>query len=200
MSYPVIKPFLRGFYLTLNSWRESRDRYGWKIPDKAYTLFLQLDRRSEDRDDSTDMDVASTEDDAAAPTHVKAQSLMKEHIAVLMEMFSPKDPVLRLVRGSVILEALYIFGDASGLGFGSSWLSGSDIRYRFGVWGSEAKTSTASNYRELRNLVETLERSGLNGELKGKEIFLFTDNSTAESIAAKGSSVLPLLFELITRL
>ena len=107
---------------------------------------------------------------------------------------------MRLVRGSVILEALYIFGDASGLGFGSSWLSGSDIRYRFGVWGSEAKSSTASNYREIRNLVETLERSGLNGELKGKEIFLFTDNSTAESIAAKGSSVLPLLFELITRL
>ena len=146
------------------------------------------------------MEVASREDDTSAPTLVKAQFLMKEHIAVLMDMFSPKDPVLRLVRGSAILEALYIFGDASGLGFGSSWLSGSDIRYRFGVWGSKAETSTTSNYRELRNLVETLERSGLNGELKGKEIFLFTDNSTAESIAAKGSSVSPLLFELITRL
>ena len=76
------------------------------------------------------MDVASSEDDTSAPTRVKAQFLLKEHIAVLMEMFSPKDPVLRFVRGSAILEALYIFGDASGLGFGSSWLSGSDIRYR----------------------------------------------------------------------
>ena len=167
MSYPVIKPFLRGFYLTLNSWRDGRDRYGWKIPDKAYKLFLQLGRRSGDRrdDETSYMDVASTEDDAAAPTHVKAQPLMKEHMAILVEMFSSKEPVLRLVRGSAILEALYIFGDASWLGFGSSWLSGSDIKYRFGVWGSEAKTSTTSNYRELRNLVETLERSGLNGEL-----------------------------------
>ena len=145
------------------------------------------------------MDVAPSGEDSAAPVQVKAQPLMKEHISILVEMFSPQDPVLRLVRGSAIIEALYIFGDASGLGFGSSWLSGTDVRYRFGVWGGDSKTSTTSNYRELRNLVETLERSGLNGELKGKEIFLFTDNSTAESIAAKGSSTSPLLFDLITR-
>ena len=48
--------------------------------------------------------------------------------------------------------------------------------------------------------METLERSGVDGELKGKEIFVFTDNLTAESIAAKGSSTSPLLFELVTRL
>ena len=200
MSYPIIKPFLRGFYLTLNSWREGRDKAGWKISEKAYNLFLQLGRRSEESEDSMDMDVASSEEDALAPTHVRAKPLMREHIGILVEMFSATDPVLRLVRGSAILEALYIFGDASGLGFGSSWLSGRHIRYRFGVWGGDSKTSTTSNYRELHNLVETLERSGLDGELKGKEIFLFTDNSTAESIAAKGSSTSPLLFELVTRL
>ena len=48
--------------------------------------------------------------------------------------------------------------------------------------------------------METLERSGLDGELRDKEIFVFTDNSTAESIAAKGSSTSPLLYELVTRL
>ena len=201
MSYPIIKPFLRGFYLSLNSWREGRDRYGWKLSDKAYKIFLQLGRRCEGSDEQMlDMDVASTEEDAAAPHHVRAQPLMKEHIPIIVEMFLPKDPVLRLVRGSAILEALYIFGDASGLGFGSSWLSGAEVKYRFGIWGGNSKTSTSSNYRELRNLVETLERSGLDGELTGKEIFLFTDNSTAKSIAAKGSSTSPLLFELITRL
>ena len=118
---------------------------------------------------------------------------MKEHITILLERFSSKDPILRLVRGSSILEALYIYGDASGLGFGSSWLSREEIKYRFRVWGKDVKNSTTSNYREL-------ERGGLDGELKGKEIFVFTDNSTVESIAAKGSSTSPLLFELVTRL
>ena len=36
--------------------------------------------------------------------------------------------------------------------------------------------------------------------MKGKEIYLFTDNSTTENIAQKGSSTSPLLFELIVRL
>ena len=53
---------------------------------------------------------------------------------------------------------------------------------------------------QLRNLVEALERSGSTGELNGKEIFLFTDNSTAEAVVLKGSSSSPLLYDLVTRL
>ena len=30
MAYPLIVPFLRGLYLTMNSWRTKRDRDGWK--------------------------------------------------------------------------------------------------------------------------------------------------------------------------
>ena len=51
---------------------------------------------------------------------------------------------------------------------------------------------------QLRNLVEALERSGSTGELNGKEIFLFTDNSTAEAVVLKGSSSSPLLYDLVT--
>ena len=201
MSYPMIKPFLRGFYLTLNSWRDGRDRDGWKIPEKSYKLFLELGRRGDEFDDYNDMyKVSTSKSESQAPEKVQAQELMKEHLHILVEMFSAEEPVLRLVRGSSILEVLYIFGDASGLGFGSSWLSNKkEVKYRFGVWGMNSDKTT-SNYRELRNLVETLERSGADGELKGKEVFVFTDNSTAESIAAKGSSSSPLLFELVTRL
>ena len=200
MSYPMIKPFLRGFYLTLNSWREGRDRDGWKMSEKTYNLYLELSRRREDCDNCFDTLGVPSKDNEEVPKRVRAKVLMKEHLHVLVDMFTSEEPVLRLVRGSAILEALYIFGDASGLGFGSSWLSEKkEIKYRFGVWGSESDKTT-SNYRELRNLVETLERNGVDGELKGKEIFVFTDNSTAESIAAKGSSTSPLLFELVTRL
>ena len=30
MAYPLIMVFLRGLYLTMNSWRPKRDREGWK--------------------------------------------------------------------------------------------------------------------------------------------------------------------------
>ena len=48
--------------------------------------------------------------------------------------------------------------------------------------------------------METLEAMGLKDELKGKEVFIFTDNLVAESIASKGLSSSPLLFELVVRL
>ena len=199
MSYPNMKPFLRGFYVTLNSWRAGRDKEGWKLSEKTYQLFLDLGRRIKEDEDGNYMEAPSSNEEVQAPKQVKAKPLIKDHIKVLADMFRSDQPVLKLVRGSECYEVLYIFGDASGVGFGSSCLNGDQISYRYGVWGEEA-TKTTSNYRELRNLVETLERSGLDGELKGKEIFVFTDNSTAESIAAKGSSTSPLLYELVTRL
>lgn len=100
---------------------------------------------------------------------------------------------------------MYVFGDASGSGFGSSWInpdshsSDNVLKFRFGVWG-EAGKGRSSNYRELRNLIETLEHMGEKGSLKGKEVFVFTDNSVSESIADRGTSSDPLLFDLVVRL
>ena len=39
----------------------------------------------------------------------------------------------------------------------------------------------------LKNLIDSLELMGNYGDLKGKDIFLLTDNTTTEHIARKGS-------------
>ena len=198
MTYSNMTPFLKGFYCTLNEWRQDRDDEGWKMSEQAYQIFLQLGRRTGTTYDDADLNnVSSTED---APTRVKVVPLMRDHVAILQSIFSSEQPLLLLKRGSSRFEAMYTFGDASGLGFGSSsWTKGDRLTYRYGIWGMDVDEST-SNYRELRNLVETLERSGHAGELDGKEVFLFTDNSTAEAVVYKGSSTSPLLYDLVTRL
>lgn len=58
----------------------------------------------------------------------------------------------------------------------------------------------SSNYRELRNLVEALESAYTDGLLDDREVFMFTDNSTAEAAFFKGTSTSELLFELVLRL
>ncbi len=104
---------------------------------------------------------------------------------------------MRPKRSSV---ALYGFADASGQGFGSTFaLPNGDVMYRYGVWGRDAD-NTSSNYRELRNLVESLEDAYQDTRLQNCEIFLFTDNSTAEGAYYKGNSPSRLLFELVLRL
>ncbi len=46
----------------------------------------------------------------------------------------------------------------------------------------------SSNYKELKNLVFTVEEEAKAGRLKNCKFFLFTDNSTAESCFYRGSS------------
>ena len=95
----------------------------------------------------------------------------------------------------------YGFGDASGTGFGSSWMGGSkDIGYTVGVLEMD-KGEEYSNFKELSNLVNTLE--GMredNGDIGGTEIFLFTYNSVAEGAIFKVSSTSEKLFDLVLRL
>ena len=45
MAYPFIMPFMRGLYLTMNSWRTSRDREGWKLSKWAYDSFTNAGLR-----------------------------------------------------------------------------------------------------------------------------------------------------------
>ena len=56
---------------------------------------------------------------------------------------------------------------------------------------------SSSNLRELKNLVDTLLKMKAEGRLKGVEIFVFTDNSTAERAFFKGSSKSRLLHDLV---
>jgi hypothetical protein len=71
--------------------------------------------------------------------------------------------------------------------------------YRVGVW-SALDEDESSNYRELCNLVEDLESEAATGNLVDTKVFLFTDNSTAESAFYKGSSSSKKLHSLVLRL
>ena len=109
------------------------------------------------------------------------------------------EPPKRLVCGGKLLVARYGFGDASGAGFGSSWQSIDGVKYRYGTWGCD-NIDKSLNYREMRNLVETVEQMEKEENLDGIELFLFTDNAVAEAAMFKGSSSSRLLFELVLRL
>ncbi len=105
-------------------------------------------------------------------------------------------PTKRIIRRRDLVTAIYGFGDALSGGFGASMGFLQGVHGRFGVWGTDAEDQS-SNYRELRNLVETVEEEAAAGRLKQSELWLFTDNSTG---FAKGSSTSALLHGLVLRL
>ena len=194
-TYPFIKPRMKGLHLTLEEWRGNRDPDGWKINDQDIEDALTNGRRDAEELESMAF--------LPKPFHgmkVTAVKRLRFDLLALGNLFKSLEPPLRLVRGRSILVARYGFGDASGSGFGASW-TGRDgmVSYRYGIWGTD-EGSQSSNYRELCNLVETLEHMSSTKELEGVELFIFTDNVVAEAACYKGNTNSRPLFDLILRL
>ena len=224
-TYTSMTPFLKGLHLTLDSWREGRDEKGWKLPKKVKRV-LELSRNNREEEQECEEDCDNFADDfetsditeeppdpiplahltsedvvrAIPPTMVQEVSRLKADINTLAVFLSADKAPWRFVRGSKVAVAHYGFGDASKSGFGATIQgSTSGVWFRLGVWSCQEEAES-SNYRELANLVETLEERAKLDEFRGVELFLFTDNSTAEASFYRGTSSSPKLYQLIVRL
>jgi len=190
-TYPSMTPYLKGVHLTLDSWRPARDREGWKqkswIGPEGYW--------------SEELDQWQSWDDAPAspPSFVFPVPRYSSDLSALLTLLEPEEPPLRYVRGKLIHIAYYGFVDASGTGFGSTIQTRDGLAFTYGQWGRDID-SESSNFRELGNLVSSLEHQHRMGYLRGSEILCFTDNSTAESVFYKGNTSSPRLFDLVLRL
>ena len=145
--------------------------------------------------------IVSVEDSSvqSAPSTVKGVQRLLADLQVLESFFKATTPPWRFVRGKIVFEVRYGFGDASKSGFGASLEQDGDVWYRLGIWGKDSEEDS-SNYRELNNLVSAMEEKASEGDLGGAEVFFFTDNTTAEGAFYKGTSKNKKLFELVRRL
>ncbi len=197
-TYPAMVPYLKGFHQTLDSWRANRDEEGWKLTPKEIAASIRKSVRQPE-------DPPPLE----APVRVKIAARFRDDLTALQTLFSAVKPPKRQVRSTVSLEVFYGFGDASAVGHASNFQgfrrvgvrvhADDRIHYRYGHWCDEV-SEASSNYRELLNLVESLEAQVASGVIRGAEVFLFTDNSTAEAVFFKGNSTSRPLFELMLRL
>jgi hypothetical protein len=178
-TYPSITPYLKGLHLTIDSWRPNRDADGWKDAkiSKEECVAAQL----------------------TPPCTVQAVPRLRDDVQSLLCLFSSETPPIRYVRSQKLGVAIYGFGDASGAGFGRTFSKANDTYFCHGVYAKD-ELSNSSNYRELSNLVTALEDGVKEGYLANAEIWIFTDNSTAESVFCKGHSSSPKLNHLALRL
>jgi len=203
-TYPSLVPYLKGIHLTLDSWRGGRDSEGWKV-------FRQVAAHLDES-----LPVSASKD--TSPEFVTAVPRLSSDIKGLLHLFQHESPPIRVVRSRQVISVLYGFGDASGAGFGDTFLTPQGITYRYGLWGDDLHAKS-SNFRELFNLTEameaqvadlrfpnleqlvtTFEVTAAGESWLAAEIFLFTDNAVAESAFYKGTSSNQGLFNLVLRL
>lgn len=215
-SYPGMIPYLKGFHLTIEMWRGNRDADGWKFSSKELSASLVTDQQLGPVDDE-EAEMAylmrkKVISSIRAPISGKTPPAPRllDDLKALEVLTAAELPPLRVVRPAQVVQVVYGFVDASGTGLGSTVqgfcvqklsepVERERLRYRVGVWGKDEETES-SNYRELANLVMTVETEAEAGRLDNTEFFLFTDNSTAESAFYKGSSTSKNLHALVLRL
>ena len=210
-TYVSFVPYLKGIHLTLDSWRVNRDEEGWKekrrvIPEDEGIREIELEEgMAKDFADPLSLDEAQAEISAQKlhtdhPDEVVAVPRLKHDVSALSVLLSREVAPWRFIRGDKVASVQYGFGDAAKSGFGATFEDqNGNIWFRLGVWGDDT-SDRSSNWRELANLVEALEAKAQDENFRGIEIFLFTDNSTAEAAFYKGASSSKRLFDLILRL
>ncbi len=76
------------------------------------------------------------------PLRVKVAPRLHDDILALVHLFSDKEPPKRTIRPNKCAEAMYMVGDASGSGFGSSLMIEHEIYYLHGQWSSSFASET----------------------------------------------------------
>jgi hypothetical protein len=204
-TYTGMNPYLIGFHLTIDGWRENRDDEGWRqkpvakgavgdggVSDEIAAMEAALKM--------TEEEVSLMNSDPQAPEYVSVVPRFRHDVEALIRLSRSVTPPLRRVRCSKQGHAFYGFYDASGRGFGATIQIGDELLYEYGQWSSEVSEESSSNWRELGNLVMSLESQVRQKGLEDCELFLFTDNTTAEAAFWKGSSKSQKLFDLVLRL
>jgi hypothetical protein len=197
-TYPSFNPYLKGIHLTLDRWRVGRMEDGW-VGGRSDAILP----RSESWDSFDSLDQELVMEDPAdgpvgPPVRIVPVARMWGDVRALLRLTEGPTPPVRYVRPSRVTVVAYGFGDASKSGFGSAiQRDGGGVWYRMGVWGSDAESS---NYLELCNMVDTLDRFADEEDLQDTELFLFTDNTVTESAFYRGTSSNKKLFELVLRL
>jgi hypothetical protein len=167
-TYSGTTPYIIGFHPTIDGWRENRMASGWRKkppPSPKSTRSIQGDGGL--RDEIIRMEGAlgksaetlglSASTQAAPPKFVKAAPRYLSDLKALRALMSGEKPPLKRARCSRIATAIYSFVDASGRGFGSTFQVGDRIFFQYGQWPDRISENMSSNWRELANLVESLE-------------------------------------------
>ena len=174
-TYRPFRPYLRGLHKTIDAWRPGRDKDRWKLTQ----TMLQIQNNMEVDLDTGPLDLP--------PEKVQPVSRLKEDVKCLIELTSFAAPPKVIRRSSKCGVVLYGFGDASGRGFGHAISIDGHLHTEFGQW-SPAIEEKHSNYKELRNLVNAVDKAHSLGALHNAELFLFTDNFVAECAYFNGGS------------
>jgi hypothetical protein len=162
-SYLSFKPYLKGFYLSLETWRGGKNPKGWKERERQISLQELNDQADPLTSNEVKLQQLIGKSPGAAPNQqgpssgfTQAVPRFWQDLKALLFLTQSKKPILRRMRSAKYVHTtFYGFGDASSGGFGSSIECRDGLCIQQGLWPSNKEGSL--NFCELKNLVDGVE-------------------------------------------
>jgi hypothetical protein len=177
-------PYLRGLHLTLESWRDWRNKDGWKLPAREIETLIDAMK------DYAPLPVLFTDlpkKKGKCIDTVTAAPRLKADVEAMSRLVRARVAPKVVRRSRKMATAYYGLGDASGQGYGNGLVIGNQCHMEYGHWNDEIRAKH-SNIKELTNLVGTVENAYAKGLLVNAELFLCTDNFVSEAAYYNGGS------------
>ena len=190
MTFITINPYLKDMHHSIDSWRPNRDDDGWKLKVRDYIDLLASIKDDEVRDRMINSH------HHGHPARVAFVKRLLSDMRRLERFFDREEPTKVNMRAKNCHQVIYGVGDASGDGFGDSFLTKDGLSYHIGIWNDNV-SNRFSNYREFRNFLVAFRREGEAGRLRDSFVIFCRDNSTVETTLYKGTSDSPLLLEMV---
>ena len=187
-TFRWMNPYIKGMHLTIDGWRKNRDLDGYKkfVNEAAIKEAEKAMAAGKEVDLSSFCSNSEEEGNEDLPEFVEVKGRLISDVAALMKLTEGDTPAVQQTRATEPLVT-YLMGDASGDGFGNANWDSDKVEYEAGNWSEKWKWKS-SNFRESNNLVTKVEALARDGKLDGKELFIFTDNTTFEGTFYQGHS------------
>ena len=104
--------------------------------------------------------------DLEEPPRVLLVERLWSDVNALKKLMAPVAPPRVRLRAQDVLLALYLAGDASGVGFGSPLIKDKEILYESGTWTTDWKKESP-NFRKADNFVRKIESLVEAGDIQG---------------------------------
>jgi hypothetical protein len=108
-TYNWMRSYLKGIFLTLNSWHPHRDAEGWKLPVSEWesTEAEYLKWKSEKTKEDDSWEDLETEETSEAPKVVRPIPRLLSDVEALTVLTESVKPPLRFVRPNKVFVVLY---------------------------------------------------------------------------------------------
>ena len=203
ITYDFMLPYLKGLHNSIDGWRDGRNIDGWRTEEGTWEDVLNhYVIEGKLSIEASEKLLMEKEDSITGPKVVMPVPRLFDDVEMLLHLMKCERPAQIPARYSRTVEVIYGFADASGRGLGSTVQMGSNenLVVRMGVWSTNEEAENSSNWKELRNLRESIMEEGERGNLKNSMVFMVTDNSTVEGAFYKGNTPSRALFEEIMKL